>query len=217
MNGNVASRALIAALSILAGCAKMDRPSEPLPPSVVDVIEDPVPLDWRSIVTPDDQDRLARIEEAWREGLSAAVRYRSAIRREGELLDPEIALPRAAPTPGAYLCRVVKLGGRPAFVAYKAFHCFVDAEGELLTMVKASGTQRPAGRLWTESDTRQIFLGALSTEEDAPPSYGETAAVDVAGIIERIGPFRWRMAVPFPQDGAILDIYELVPLIPVTP
>lgn len=217
MNGKVASRALITALSILAGCTQTNRPSQPLPPAIVDVIEDPVPLDWRSIVTPDDQDRLARIEEAWRQGLSAAARYRSAIKREGELLDPEIALPRAAPTPGAYLCRVVKLGGRPAFVAYKAFHCFVDAEGELLTMVKASGTQRPAGRLWTESDTRQIFLGALGGEEGAPPPYGETPGVDVAGIIERIGPFRWRLAVPFPQDGAILDVYELVPSIPAVP
>jgi hypothetical protein len=218
MTGGVALRVLFAALPLLSACAVRDRPGPGAPAPMVEVVEDPVPLEWTSVITPEDQERLASIDDAWRQGLAAAARYRSAIAREGELLDPTVALPRAAPSPGPYLCRVVKLGARPAFIAYRAFNCFVDAEGELLTMVKANGTQRPAGRLWADSDTRQIFLGALSGEEGAsPPPYGETAAVDVAGIIERVGPFRWRLAVPFPQNGATLDVYELVPLIPATP
>jgi hypothetical protein len=212
----VALRALIAALPLLSGCALFRSPEPPPPPAVVEVIEDPVPVDWTSVVTPEDQDRIGRLSEAWRQGLAAAARYRSAIAAEGALLDPDAAQPRAAPTPGTYACRVVKLGGRMPFAAFKPFHCFVDAEGELLTMVKASGSQRPAGRLWMDGDTRQIFLGAMS-RDDEPPPYGEAADRDVAGVFERVGPFRWRLVVPFPTGGALLDVYELVPQVATEP
>jgi hypothetical protein len=142
---------------------------------------------------------------------AARPRFRAAISDEGPLLDPAAALPRAAPTPGVYMCRVVKLGGRPAFAAFKPFYCYVEAEDELLTLVKHGGSQRPAGRLWTESDTRLVFLGALGT------AYAASPAADVVGHLERIGPFRWRLAAPFPNDGASIDVYELVPLVPERP
>ncbi|HYZ47766.1 MAG TPA: DUF4893 domain-containing protein, partial [Sphingomonas sp.] len=199
MTGAVAFRVPLLALPLLAGCAVARHEAPPPKPAgQVEVIEDPVPIDWKSVVTPADQDRLARAEEAWRQGLAAAARFRAAIAAEGALLDPAAALPRAAPSPGPYLCRVVRLGGRPAFAAFKAFDCFVEAEGELLTMVKASGTQRPAGRLWADGDTRMVFLGALSRGQEAPPPYAANEQRDVAGFLERIGPFRWRLAVPFP-------------------
>ena len=176
----------------LSGCALFRRPPPPAPVAQVEIIEDPVPIDWKSVATPADQERLARNAEAWREGLASARRFRTAIDGEGPLLDPGVALPRAAPSPGPYLCRVVKLGGRRAFATFKAFNCFVEAEGELLTMVKADGSQRPAGRLWADGDTRMIFLGARSEGAAAPPPYGEDAMRDVAGILERVEAFRWR-------------------------
>jgi len=214
MTSGVALRMMIVALPLLSGCA-LFRPPEPPPhPAVVEILDDPVPIDWKSVATPDDQDRLARAKEAWRQGLAAASRFRTAVEEEGALLDPEAALPRAGPSPGPYFCRVLKLGGRARFAAFKPFHCYIEAEGELLTMVKADGSQRPAGRLWADGDTRQIFLGALGTGDASPPPYGETPELDVAGILERVGPFRWRLIVPYPQNGAIMDIYELVPLIP---
>jgi hypothetical protein len=34
----------------------------------------------------------------------------------------------------------------------------------------------------------------------------------MAGIFERIAPFRWRLVIPWPQDGAKLDVFELTPV-----
>ena len=211
MSGGTASRFALLLLP-LASCAPVRQPT-PLPPAQVEVTADPVPVDWKSVITPADQERLARIDEAWTQGLAAARRYRTAIAKECPLLDPKSALPRAAPPPGPYLCRIVKLGGRPAFIAYKPFKCFVEAEGELLTMVKQTGTQRPAGRLWTDNDARQVFLGGLSAGDNSPPPYANDPNRDVAGFLERVGPFRWRLAVPLPQGGPTLDVYELVPIV----
>lgn len=180
----------------------------------VEVIEDLVPLDWRDVATPADQARLAHADEAWARGLAAAAGFRSAIAAEGAFLDPAVALPRAAPSPGVYLCRVVKLGGRPALAIFRPHDCFIDAEGDLLTMIKASGSKRPAGRLWPDRDTRLVFLGALGAEGEAPPAYGADDESNVAGFLERVAPFRWRLAVPYPQGGGILDVYELMPMAP---
>lgn len=213
MTGGVALRVLFLGL-LVSGCASLRPPPAPVPVAQVEFIEDPVPVEWRNVITPADEDRLARAEDAWRQGLAAAARFRTAIRNEGPLLDPEAALARAAPSPGPYHCRIVRLGGRPAFAAFKTFDCFVDAEGQLLTMVKATGTQRPAGRLWTDNDTRMVFLGALSAGSDVPPPYGAKTGQDVAGYFERIGPFRWRLVVPFPQGGEAIEIYELIPAVP---
>ena len=112
---------------------------------------------------------------------------------------------------------VVKLGSRPALIAYRPFHCFVEAEGDLLTMVKASGSQRPAGRLWADGDTRMVFLGAMAFGDEDPPAYGEDEVRDVAGYLERIDAFRWRLVVPDPGGGALLDVYELIPSVPLEP
>ena len=35
----------------------------------------------------------------------------------------------------------------------------------------------------------------------------------MAGIFERIGPFRWRLVIPYPQIGlAAADVFELTPV-----
>lgn len=203
----------ILAFALLSACAAQRTPPVPAAQPQVEVIEDKVPVDWRAVVTEADKQRLSRLDEAWAQGLASASRFRSAIAAEGALLDPAAALPRAAPSPGPYLCRVVKMGGRPAFAAFKPFNCYVDAEGELLTMVKATGTLRPAGRLWADSDSRLVFLGGLAEPGKEPPPYSDDQTSNVAGYLERIGPFRWRLAVPYPQGGGILDVYELKPLI----
>lgn len=215
MKGSVALASLAAL--ILPGCAWF-RPAPaapPTPPARVELIEDLVPIDWRQVITPADQARLDRIEQAWREGRAAAMRFRSAIASEGPLLDPSVVLPRAAPSPGPYRCRVIRLGARPAFQAFKPFTCFVEAEGELLTMVKADGSRRPAGRLWPDGDAGMVFLGATAVGNAPAPPYGENDTLNVTGRLERVEPFRWRLAVPYPQGGSeVLELYELVPLVP---
>ena len=61
---------------------------------------------------------------------------------------------------------------------------------------------------------RLVFLGSLALgDEEQPLAYGEDAKRDMAGIFERIGPFRWRLVIPWPQDGAKLNVFELTPVV----
>ncbi len=127
-------------------------------------------------------------------------------------------MPRPAPTPGSYNCRLIKLGKAsakgPAFERFKPFFCYVEVEENLLTIVKQTGSQRPAGRLWEDdAATRLIFLGSLALgNEEQPLAYGDDPKRDMAGVLERIGPFRWRLVIPWPQSNSKLDVFELTPV-----
>lgn len=174
---------------------------------------------WRNVATDADEDRLARISSAWTQGLAAArERARKEVAAEGALLEPEGALPRPAPTPGSYNCRLVRLGAEtakaPSFEKFKPFFCYVEVEGELLTIVKQTGSERPSGRLWEDDNpNRLIFLGSLAlADEEQPRAYGEDPKRDMAGVFERIAPFRWRLVIPWPQGSAKLDVFELTPV-----
>jgi hypothetical protein len=209
---------LVPALALaLAGCVTRPAPRSPVtitaaPPTKADV--------WQRIASTADVDRIARIAEAWRAGLAEARAHggNDDIRKEGRLLAPDAAAPRPAPTPGSYSCRLVKLGSAkpraPAFERFKPFFCYVQVEGDLLTIVKQTGSQRPAGRLWEDDvPTRLVYLGSLALgEEDQPKAYGEDPARDMAGVVERIAPFVWRLVIPFPRNNAKLDVYELTPV-----
>ncbi len=143
---------------------------------------------------------------------------RRRIRREGSLLLPRSGLPRPDPTPGSYNCRLIKLGSATpkgkAYETFKPFFCYVEVEDHLLTIVKQTGSQRPAGRLWEDDDpNRLIFLGSLALgNEDQPLAYGDDPRRDMAGVLERIGPFRWRLVIPWPQSTSKLDVFELTPV-----
>ena len=175
---------------------------------------------WQGIASTTDLGRIRRVATGWSSGLAEArtAGFRDEIRAEGLLLTPDAAQPRPAPTPGSYSCRLVTLGregGRgPAYQKYKPFFCYVQVEGPLFTIVKQTGSQRPVGRLWEDDmPNRLIFLGtlALGSEEEAR-AYGEDAKRDMAGVFERVAPFVWRLVIPYPRNGAKLDIFELTPV-----
>lgn len=206
------------ALVALAGCETKPRGDRPRPVVSVDV---PSKAEaWMAIASAADVQRLNNITGAWAAGLADARRanFVTAVREEGTLLKTDAALPRPAPTPGSYNCRLVRLGstgkGAPAFEKFKPFFCYVQVEGDLLTIVKQTGSTRPAGRLWEDNDeSRLIFLGSLGLgDEEQPLAYGENPRRDMAGIFERIAPFRWRLVIPWPQDGAKLHVFELTPV-----
>ena len=175
---------------------------------------------WRQIATVEDQDRIARLGLAWQAALADARRAGGALdlRTEGKLLEPRAALPRPAPTPGSYNCRLVKVGKTsargPAFERFKPFFCYVEVEGDLLTIVKQTGSQRPAGRLWDDDKgDRLVFLGSLALDnEQAPMAYGDDPKRNMAGVFERIAPFVWRLVIPWPQGTSKLDVFELTPV-----
>lgn len=204
-----------AALAALAGCADLSGGKKP-----VITVEEPTRASaWQSVASARDEERLSNITGAWAAGLSEARRrFGTAIAQEGALLVQDAALARPAPTPGSYRCRMIALGstkpGEPAFRRYNPFFCYIETEASLLTIVKQTGSQRPAGRLWEDDNPdRLIFLGSLALgSEDEVLAYGDDPSRDMAGIFERVGPFRWRLVIPWPQDGSKLQVFELTPV-----
>lgn len=203
----------------LAGCTLPGKEKfKPQP-----VISAPPPLKsevWQDIASSEDANRIRRLGTAWSTGLEEARRagFDSAIDAEGKLLNANAAQAKPAPTPGSYRCRMIRLGREkprgPAFQKFQPFFCYVGVEGELFTIVKQTGSQRPAGRLWEDDNpSRMVFLGtiAIGNEEEAR-AYGEDPRRDTAGIFERIAPFKWRLVIPFTQTGARLDVFELTPV-----
>lgn len=211
--------ALLTAACLLGGACMLTK--KQVPPVGASVIAEVPRSDaWTGVASAADRNRINRTALAWQAGLAEARArgFRDAVRSEGKLLVSGGGLARPAPTPGSYSCRLVTLGRSsnrgPAFERFKPFFCYVDVEGDLFTIVKQTGSQRPAGRLWEDSvPTRMIFLGslALGNEEEAR-AYGDDPRRDVAGVFERIAPFVWRLVIPFPQDGTKLQVFELIPV-----
>ena len=204
-------------LLTLAGCATGGGSESPRP-SVTAEPQTKADV-WKGIATDADESRISRLGLAWQQALQDARRsFERELNEEGALLRPRAALPRPAPTPGSYYCRLIKLGKReakaPAFERFKPFFCYVEVEGDLLTIVKQTGSQRPAGRLWEDDrPDRLIFLGSVALgDEQQPLAYLQDPKRDMAGVLERIGPFRWRLVIPWPQDGSKVDVFELRPV-----
>ena len=208
---------LLLGLLLVSGCQRLPRP---VPAGTAVVAVETRAATWTTVASQPDQVRISRLGVAWSTGLSEARArgFGSAIRAEGKLLEPRAGLSRPAPTPGSYRCRMVSLGRSaskgPAFERFKPFFCYVDLEGDLFTIVKQTGTQRPAGRLWEDDvPTRMIFLGSLALGDNAEAiGYGDDPKRDMAGVFERIAPFRWRLVIPFPLDGSRINVFELVPV-----
>ena len=209
---------MLALAVFVAGCST----KRPVPPGVTPTVEVGAPLKsdvWKQVATAADEDRLNRLQAAWDSALADARKTSlREIRKEGGLLKPDAALPRPAPTPGSYNCRLIKLGKATAksraYESFKPFFCYVEVENELLTIVKQTGSQRPAGRLWEDDNpNRLIFLGSLALgDEQQPIAYGDNPKRDMAGVLERTGPFQWRLVIPWPQSTSKLDVFELTPV-----
>lgn len=209
---------MVAIMALAAGCVApvADKGARP-----VAIVEAPLKSDaWRRVASAADTDRIARTEAAWSAGLAELKKANivSAVKEEGALLDPKAGLARPAPTPGSYECRMVKVGaeakGKPPLEKFKPFFCYVEVEGELFTIVKQTGSERPAGRLWDDDRaTRMVFLGSLALgSEGEVKAYGDDPRRDMAGVFERIGPFEWRLVIPWPQSGAKLNVIALTPV-----
>lgn len=204
--------------AVAAGCAVQPKQERRAGASVV--IEPPLKSEaWMQIATAADESRVSRLGLAWQQALAdAKPGFAGEIRKEGSLLQPRAALPRPAPTPGSYNCRLIKLGKTNskavAFERFRPFFCYVQVEDDLLTIVKQTGSQRPAGRLWEDDQPdRLIFLGSLALGDELQPlAYGDNPKRDMAGVLERIAPFRWRLVIPWPQGTSKLDVFELTPV-----
>lgn len=170
--------------------------------------------DWRARLSARDRMRLRDWRTAWTVALAKARAGGAGakIAAEGPLLMPDAGLDAPLPPDGAYRCRTIKLGAQAAggldYVAYGAFACTVGG-GRL---VKAGGSQRPAGSLHVGDQGRIMFVGGMALgDETGQIDYGRDPDRDVVGVVERIGPARWRLVMPYPRWESLIDIVELVP------
>lgn len=175
--------------------------------------------DWRLAATEDDRVRLRGWRSAWVKGLAQARTGGAAgdVAALGQLADPDHSIADPTLPDGDYRCRTIKLGsqGRATltYVAYPYFRCRVTEGGKQLT--KVDGSQRLTGRLYPDTDARSIFLGTMMLgDEERSYAYGRDRARDMAGVVERVDPTRWRIAFPFPAYESVVDILELVPVAP---
>ena len=179
--------------------------------------QDAVAVDWRKVATKQDRERLRNWRDAW---MQALVRVRATpggaagLDADPGLFDPDRVIQGAALQPGAYRCRMHRLGGigphaRP-LLSGAWTGCRVDESGSVRHFV-TDGDQRTSGNLFDSTDSRTVFLGTLALgDEDRPMRYGRDARRDMAGLVERIGPARWRLVLPYPGFQSTLDVMEIV-------
>lgn len=204
-------RAAVAlALSLaLAACA-----AERSPPVVaVEPAPEPVVKEWEDAATVADRDAIAALPERWRAALAAVPRRgQGRVRAEGPLAKPDAALEQPTPSPGPYYCRLLRFGGRVGVATFRPDFCYVTVDDGRLTFTKQTGENLPQGRLYEDEPTRLVFLGTMG-----PGRYGEDPTRDVAGVVERVSPFRWRLTLTRAGRRSRLDLYELVPVTPEVP
>lgn len=176
--------------------------------------------DWRAVATSHDRDRLRHWRDAWMQALAQArIADPKAIADQPDLFAPDRALVRPLPPPGDYLCRTYKLGaaseGMNGFVSYPAYPCRIAKEGNVLSLTRFGGSQRPVGLIFNDLPTRAVFLGTLMLgQENQALDYGRDEYRDMAGFVERIGDSRWRLALPYPATESKLDVIEIMPASP---
>lgn len=205
---------VIAAAVALGACTAAEPGPETAVPAATQA--------WRTIATERDRKRVREWRDAW---ISALQKARAAghgdeIAREGALLQPDAAMIEAAPPPGDYRCRTIKIGAKSPglldYIAYPYFACRIEAapgEGEgVLSFVKRTGSQRPVGRIFPESQRRMIFLGTLQLgDEQGVLKYGHDDERDQVALVERVGARQWRLVFPYPAFESVVDVVELLP------
>lgn len=179
----------------------------------------PPPPDWREAATDPDHLKLRAERDVFLQGLQQARAggFGGAMAADPSLFDPDHAENDVALPSGAYACRTTTLGskaaGRPALFAEPARRCLVTAAGALSRLEQIEGPQRPVGRLFPDQPGRAVFLGTVRlADERRALHYSRDADRDRAGVLERIGPARWRLVIPNPAWEATVAVTEITPV-----
>ncbi len=162
------------------------------------------------LMTPADKQRLASYDKVRAEALAEA-------RKAGAAADVKTLDAVVGRTPqsfdgfdmtGNWKCRTIKVGGMAELIVYGWFKCKVTDDGSGWLLEKTSGSQRTTGRFYTESDTRQIYLGSFFVAGEKPKPYGSGADSDQVGYAFRTGKAEWRIELPSPRYESKLDVME---------
>ncbi len=176
---------------------------------------------WKTVASADDEDRISRLDDAWKKALrDANHEFGAQIDALGMLAVQDAALDGGVavqPPPGKYRCRTIKIGSiidGLTYVAYPWFTCTIElTPGGDVILTKTTGSQRTRGLIYPDSENpkRLIYVGAQAwgDAETTFPAYGAQPERDQVGVVERIGNGRWRMVVPWPKQESKLDILEI--------
>jgi hypothetical protein len=205
-------------LALIIGCALSACAAEQARP-VVEVEAAPTGA-WETIIRPEDRTRLTTLPATWLSAWTRAESRSAALLKDvADIARPDAALDHPALPPGSYNCSLTRMGDfgarRPAVRRFPPFFCYVRGEeGNALSFTKQTGTDLPGGWLHPDVEApRYVFLGAKQRKPgDNSLSYGTELERDLAGVLERIGPFRWRLVVPWRDGDTGIDIYELTPV-----
>ena len=176
------------------------------------------PATWHAAIRPDDRTRLLGLWPAWTTAKAAAVEHGKTAEwiALGRLADPAPAAAGEWPVAGAYRCRVVKLGarvpGQPDIAPTRDFPCTVTVDDDgTIGFAGRNAFQTSSGRLYPDGE-RMVFLGAMTLGGDMSRfKYGADPDRNLVGVLERIGPARWRLALPWPRFQSTLDVVDIVP------
>ncbi|HET9641225.1 MAG TPA: DUF4893 domain-containing protein, partial [Allosphingosinicella sp.] len=186
-------------------------PPGPASPAPVVLVEEAEA--WRGIASPRDSALIDSLAGRWERALSAgrAAGLTRRISGEGVLLAPAERLGRAAPAPGTYRCRYVRPGGRRWAASPQGF-CYIGVEAGQLSLATELRGLRLGGYLWElKGGERLVFLGAaVPAAGRTAAAYGENPTRDTAGLLERIGDFRYRLTLPEPAPGSAFTVIDLV-------
>jgi hypothetical protein len=165
----------------------------------------------QNLITPADKVRLESYGPAREEAVGAARKDGAAedvATLDAILARPKVSFSRADLT-GDWQCRMIKLGGPAPLVVYGWFACKVTDDGSGWKLEKLTGSQRTQGRFYDDGETRSIYLGSLSFNDDPAKSYGAGPETDQVGYAFRSADDRWRIELPSPYYESKLDILEL--------
>ena len=196
----------------LGGCATMPRQVRPQPTGIV---EKPLGI-WRDTIKLPDVAVIDTMPARWAAARSRAGKTAAkTLAAQGTLLAGP-ALDHPAPSPGTYRCRRVRIGVGGAH-DFPAATCFIGGDpGDMLSFTRQGGSDAPRGWLYPDDvTTRYVFLGARQRPGAGNLAYGKDPTRNLAGVVERIGNFRWRLILPVAADT--LDIYDLTPLASAAP
>lgn len=163
------------------------------------------------ILTPQDQDRLARLD-ATRAAALAEARARGApgdVAVLDRVLSGRLISVREPDLTGEWRCRTLKLGKTAGLVVYGWFRCRIVDDGAGWRLDKLTGSQRVSGRFYDDGETRMTFVGALSFGDEPRAAYGQPGARNQAGVAVRPGRDRLRLEFPEPEFESAFDILDL--------
>lgn len=161
------------------------------------------------LMTPADKTRLQNYGETRK---AALLEAKGGEASDVATLDGIVAKPlvpfRDLDLTGNWQCRTIKAGGLSELVIYGWFKCRVSDDGSGWMLEKTSGSQRTKGRFFDDGDSRLIYIGSFSVNDEAAKPYGSGPESDQVGYAFRTGPQEWRIEFPAPHYESKLDILE---------